>query len=200
MNVICLLQEREGRHPRGPDPDVGRMCRDTAAGLHTIAQCTRQWRPLGVGVHAAVARRRVGRRSERRGSRGRPGMRCEVVGKSCGFLGGGIRESRRENGEMEGRICKDKKFKTNWKTLTPTTQPPIQTFLGTRHWHGQNTQITIFYKVKQNTHGILPQNVCTSTGPFWDDLPIIFFRVGLGPHPPSSRIFLLCKAPFGTEN
>ena len=73
--VDVSLQQREGRHPGRTDPDAGRVRRDPAAGRHTIPQRSRQWRPPRLGVHATAASSRVGRRSEKRGSRGRPGMR-----------------------------------------------------------------------------------------------------------------------------
>ena len=54
---------------------------------------------------------------------------------------------------------------------------PIQTlFLETHHWHGQNTQIIItnnFHQCiyRQNTYGILLQNISTGLKLFWDDFP-----------------------------
>ena len=75
-------------------------------------------------------------------------------------------------------FAKLKKFqkskKKTWIDLTPPTHP-IQIFLETHHWHGQNTQIIItnsFYQCiyRQNTYGILLQNISTGLELFWDDL------------------------------
>ena len=65
------------------------------------------------------------------------------------------------------------KSKINLDRAHPTHPPPIQFFCGNPSLTWTNTQIInnqqLLAMYRQNTHGILLQNISTGLGLFWDD-------------------------------
>ena len=67
-----------------------------------------------------------------------------------------------------------------------------------KHTHAAKLVVRMY---RQNTHGILLQNISTGLGLFWDDFPKKKKKKKTWTHPPTSIVisdflnFFLCKAP-----
>ena len=87
-----------------------------------------------------------------------------------------IEKIRTEEIRGLAKLNKFQKSKKNLDRPHPTHPPCKLFFLETHHWHGQNTQIIITYNLyqciyRQNTYGILLQNISTGLELVWDDFP-----------------------------